>query len=76
MSIWTPEALSKLAQNALKGKSGPCYTAKQIWKEIQPDLGMSEGNGLVRPVKAEWVQDADTPEEWEKIFGSVPRTVL
>lgn len=76
MSIWTPKALEILQENASKGKSGPCFTAKQIWKEMTSKLdhgGLREGFGLVRPSKEEWVRDADTPEEWESMFGSLPR---
>lgn len=76
MSIWTPQALERLKENTLRGKSGPCFTAKQLWKEKNPETGMSEGNGLVRPMKEEWVRDADTPEEWENLVGSPPTSIL
>lgn len=74
MSIWTPTALKRLHENATqKGKSGPCFSAKQLWKELLNDgTGMAEGAGLVRPSKPEWVADTDTPEEWEKLFGTEP----
>jgi hypothetical protein len=72
MSVWTPKALQRLKDNAARGKSGPCFTAKQLWKELRPEKGIAEGYGLVRPSNPGWVQDADTPEEWENVFGSPP----
>lgn len=75
MSVWTPFALERLRENALKGKSGPCYTAKQLWREKNDGRGMVEGQGLVRPRNESWVRDTDTPEEWQAIFGALPEPV-
>jgi len=73
MSVWTPAALERLKKNSALGKSGPCYTAKQLWRDRDPEKGMTEGGGLVRPAKAIWVRDADCPEEWQAIFGVLPQ---
>lgn len=73
MSVWTPVALERLSANALGGKAGPCYTAKQLWREqAAGERGLSDGRSLVWPAQAHWVQDADTPEEWKAMFGTLP----
>lgn len=73
MSVWTPVALERLSANALRGKAGPCYTAKQLWREqAAGEGGLSDGRSLVWPAQARWVQDADTPEEWKAMFGTLP----
>lgn len=73
MSVWSSAAVQRLAENTQKGKSGPCFTAKQLWKEKHPEGGLSRGHGLVEPNNHTWVMDADTPEEWEKVFGTPPQ---
>lgn len=44
LSVWAPEGLKRLRRNAIEGvvqadggrrrRTGPCYTAKELWKEI------------------------------------------
>jgi molybdopterin-guanine dinucleotide biosynthesis protein A len=66
MSIWGPQALRRLKENVEGGgKTGPCFTAKQVWRERTGGAGMSEGSGLVRPRDDRWLVNANTPEQWE-----------
>lgn len=82
LSIWTPSALSTLESNALgeKKKTGPCWTARQIWKDEGVEEGdevdrkrMSEGRGGVLPLEGKewWLDNTNTPEEWERAMGRV-----
>ncbi|BGP40742.1 hypothetical protein JCM10449v2_004707 [Rhodotorula kratochvilovae] len=67
-SVWTPPALEQLRQNCLKGKSGPCRAAKDVWGGK-----IVEGKGGVKVLGDNWVTDADTPEEWEKAVAALAR---
>lgn len=75
MSIWEPDALRALYDNVKLGKSGPCFTAKQLWNLRNPLKGMILNHGLVKPTQSIWVQDTDTQEEWRKAFGALPESV-
>ena len=72
LSIWSPEALARLKRNAVDGveggrkRTGPCFTAKQLWKE----LGMSGDEvvgkcGVLPKVEAE-LRNTNTREEWDR----------
>ncbi|GAA6058408.1 hypothetical protein JCM3770_005208 [Rhodotorula araucariae] len=70
-SVWTPPALEQLRQNCLKGKSGPCRAAKDVWGGK-----IIEGKGGVKVLGENWVTDADTPEEWEKAVAALAQSEL
>jgi molybdopterin-guanine dinucleotide biosynthesis protein A len=47
LSVWAPEGLKRLRRNAIEGvvqadtgglrrRTGPCFTAKELWREIMP----------------------------------------
>lgn len=82
LSVWTPAALSELEKNALgeKKKTGPCWTARQIWRDEGVPEGdgedkkrMREGRGGVLPLEGKewWLDNTNTPEEWERAVNSI-----
>lgn len=82
LSIWTPAALSQLEKNARgeKRKTGPCWTARQIWKDEGVPEGdgedrkrMREGRGGVLPLEGKewWLNNTNTPEEWARAMDRI-----
>ncbi|KAF8155468.1 MobA-like NTP transferase domain-containing protein [Crassisporium funariophilum] len=56
-AVWTAGALRRLKENAVRGRTGPCFTVKEVWKEGRV--------GAVKPARGEWIVGANTREEWE-----------
>lgn len=61
-AIWSPTALSLLAQNVLRGMTGPLYTIRQIQHDHELRLQM------VEPLKSKWLINTNTPAEFEAVL--------
>lgn len=67
LSVWHPAALRMLKEAADKAqKVGPCSSFKKAWRMIG-DEALLPGPGLCTPTKAEWLFDADIPQEWRTL---------
>jgi molybdopterin-guanine dinucleotide biosynthesis protein A len=74
LSIWGPDALEELQQNAMgeKKKTGPCWTARRIWKRLgvetvgEDGKTMVDGDFVFKPREEHWLFNTNKPEEWER----------
>jgi molybdopterin-guanine dinucleotide biosynthesis protein A len=74
LSVWGPEALEELRENAMgeKKKTGPCWTARRIWKRMGVETvgengkEMQDGKFVFKPREQQWLFNTNRPEEWEK----------
>ncbi|KAJ9110198.1 hypothetical protein QFC20_003050 [Naganishia adeliensis] len=74
LSVWAPEALEELRENAMgeKKKTGPCWTARRIWKRLgvqtvgEDGKQMEDGDFVFKPREEQWLFNTNRPDEWEK----------
>ncbi|KAJ9109099.1 hypothetical protein QFC21_000427 [Naganishia friedmannii] len=74
LSIWGPDALAELQENAMgeNRKTGPCWTARRIWKRMgvetrgEDGKTMVDGDFVVKPREEHWLFNTNKPEEWER----------
>lgn len=74
LSIWGAEALRELQENAMgdKRKTGPCWTARKIWKRLgvqtvgDDGKTMVDGDFVFTPREEQWLFNTNKPEEWER----------
>lgn len=74
LSVWAPEALEELRENAMgeKKKTGPCWTARRIWKRLgvqtvgEDGRQMEDGEYVFKPREEQWLFNTNRPDEWEK----------
>lgn len=82
LSIWSPLALERLKKNAVEGievdaedgrmtrrkRTGPCFTAKQLWKELAGTSGGDEvvGRWGILPRDERELRNTNTREEWDR----------
>ena len=65
MSLWSPAALERLRYNCEeregKKRTGPCFTMKELWKELEESGGVEVGETIE-------LRNTNTEEEWRSLL--------
>jgi molybdopterin-guanine dinucleotide biosynthesis protein A len=79
LSVWAPEGLKRLRRNAIEGvlqadgglrrRTGPCFTAKELWKEIVA----FEAEGKVDTDEVDEQAKTNIPEHGQKVDKDKPK---
>lgn len=81
LSVWAPEGLKRLRRNAIEGvlqadgglrrRTGPCFTAKELWKEIM--AFEAEGKVDTNEVFIDEQAKTNIPEHGQKVDKDKPK---